>query len=401
MNIQENIIYVPFTGNLHKVQEYLTKNPREGKKIGLNLASYISAVKKNEDSTYEFRVVNFYCTRKTTQVTEAQFNEWLAAYEREKQGIKLPKQSIPERLQKNLQLAQKEQNEEKKKGFNLINTNVPDFIRLSPLEGGRKIIKSTSESIDGLEVGIASCEGRRYSMEDNDLSTTITFKTNGTECKAQLFGIFDGHGGNLASQYVKENLPKYLNQSLEKADSSPSQIWDALKECFAKLHEDYTGKDGTTATVALIVGDQIWVANVGDSRTVLCNHSEAIQLSDDAKPLKERFLNKIEDLGGFVFGNRVGGYLNVARAVGDKNISGISPKPKITVYPLSEVQNGYLVLACDGLYDVTSTNEVSEAINQMDQQGFSVQTMAKHLVYSAIMSGSGDNVSVMIIKLKS
>ena len=46
-------------------------------------------------------------------------------------------------------------------------------------------------------------------------------------------------------------------------------IWDALKACFLILDEDYEGDDGTTATVAMILEDKIWIANVGDSRIIL------------------------------------------------------------------------------------------------------------------------------------
>ena len=48
--------------------------------------------------------------------------------------------------------------------------------------------------------------------------------------------------------------------------------------------EDYAEMAGTTACVVLITKDQIYCANSGDSRAVLCKNKEAIALSEDHKP---------------------------------------------------------------------------------------------------------------------
>ena len=115
-------------------------------------------------------------------------------------------------------------------------------------------------------------------------------------------------------------------------------IFKALHECFRKLDENYTGPDGTTATVALLLDGKVWVANVGDSRTILVKDGKAIQASEDAKPTMARYKKKIEKLGGEVIFNRVNGYLAVARAIGDKSVIGttgqccVSPSPIITTY---------------------------------------------------------------------
>lgn len=315
---------------------------------------------------------------------------------------------IQNRLTKNIQLAKKQQQEENEKNFKLQTGILPTTLAFG------KPLKSESKLIKDFSVGIASCEGRRNGMEDADLATEISFTVNGETYQAQLFGIFDGHGGKSASQYVKENLPHYLSQALEKNNAiqlSDEGIWNALKECFVNLDQDYNrNNDGTTATVAMILENKIWVANVGDSRTILSNGEEAIQLSEDAKPGMERYKKTIEKLGGVVNSHfstpRVNGRLAVARAVGDKEIIGanggccVSPKPKITNYSLDQMQNGHLILACDGLYDVASTRQVAKAVEEMSNREETVEAMAQRLVEGAIQSGSGDNVSAMVIKLK-
>lgn len=71
--------------------------------------------------------------------------------------------------------------------------------------------------------------------------------------------------------FVKAQIKTYLINELESnnpATLNDEGIFIALKKCFKKLDADYHGEGGTTATVAFIIKDEIWVANVGDSRTI-------------------------------------------------------------------------------------------------------------------------------------
>ena len=161
-------------------------------------------------------------------------------------------------------------------------------------------------------------------MEDAELATEVTCIVNQQDHKMDVFGIFDGHAGAAASAYVKNNLAQYLKNSFEKNNQetlSDDGIWQALKECFINLDTDYTGIDGTTATVAIILNDKVWIANTGDSRTILIkNDGTTVQASEDAKPDIPRYKKTIEKLGGFVLFSRVNAHLGVARAIGDKGI---------------------------------------------------------------------------------
>ena len=61
------------------------------------------------------------------------------------------------------------------------------------------------------------------------------------------------------------------------------------------------GKGGSTAVTAIVAdGQKLVVANIGDSRAVLCRRGWAVQLSTDHEPSVEKEKNSIEDFGGFV-----------------------------------------------------------------------------------------------------
>lgn len=57
---------------------------------------------------------------------------------------------------------------------------------------------------------------------------------------------------------------------------------------------------GCTAVVAVVKGAELWVANAGDSRAVLCRGGHALALSEDHKPQSESERNRITAAGGFV-----------------------------------------------------------------------------------------------------
>lgn len=99
--------------------------------------------------------------------------------------------------------------------------------------------------------------------------------------------------------------------------------------------------------------------------------------------------------------DRVNGALAVARSIGDKHIGpAVSPRPKVTLLPLRHVPNGaHLVLACDGLFDVASSQQVAEAVVYVASKATQneVADIAEALVAASLVAGSTDNVSTVVV----
>ncbi len=75
---------------------------------------------------------------------------------------------------------------------------------------------------------------------------------------------------------------------------------------------------GCTAVVALVRGDQLFVANAGDSRCVVCRAGRAVDMSFDHKPEDAPEMERIKKAGGKVtLDGRVNGGLNLSRALGE------------------------------------------------------------------------------------
>ena len=142
----------------------------------------------------------------------------------------------------------------------------------------------------------------------------------------------------------------------------------------SNTEEQIADNVGCTACVALITKSEIFVANSGDSRCVLCKDGKPIPLSKDHKPTLDEERNRIEAAGGVVIYGRVNGILNLSRTIGDfefKNKKELGPEkqmvsviPDIKVEPIDK-DTKYLILACDGIWDCYTNEKAIEVLNQI------------------------------------
>jgi len=189
---------------------------------------------------------------------------------------------------------------------------------------------------------------------------------------------------------------------LEQLKIAPPE--EALKQAFIKtdkeIGEQKIESSGSTAVVALVRRGEkkLYVANCGDARAVLGVEGKASRLSKDHKASDEIEAKRITDLGGFVVLNRVNGVLAVSRALGDFNMKEfVTAEPFITTTPLPETENTFLILACDGLWDVISDQDAIDLL--MKEPTMSAQQMSEKLLKYALDNSSTDNISIMVIKL--
>lgn len=271
----------------------------------------------------------------------------------------------------------------------------------------------TTEKIG--RIGIVHMQGMRPKMEDRHIATHILLKIKGQEHQVPLYGIFDGHGGIACARYLSKHLASYLRSHLETALSSVNSeeeeeaaIFNVLKLAFVDLGADYRkfyrGEGGSTANIAIILKNQLWVANVGDTRAILATNGHVIALSEDAKPGLEKYRKGVETRHATVVEvdgiPRVKGNLATARAVGHNEMhSGVNPRAKVIKYPLDQLPKGknFLVIACDGLWDVASSLQVAKTIHKIAH--LPPDEIASFLARKAFEANSSDNLSVLVVAL--
>ncbi|GLI60105.1 hypothetical protein VaNZ11_002148 [Volvox africanus] len=233
-----------------------------------------------------------------------------------------------------------------------------------------------------------------------------------------------GHEHEHVLYPLPENDAMFDNDSSGSSGSDRSDgvsvtclVEEALKEAFVKTDAEFANDGcaamvGSTALVALVGTRKVWLANCGDSRAVLCRAGKAIQLTDDHKPEREDEAERVEKAGGQVLfwnGHRVMGVLAMSRAIGDHGLRPyIIPEPEVSVWCRTE-DDDFLLLASDGLWDVMANQEATNlcirCIKRAREKGASrnaaLRIAASVLTKAAIDRGSKDNVTVVIVDLRS
>ena len=250
-------------------------------------------------------------------------------------------------------------------------------------------IQNQVVNIDTVRSGHAEMMGRRNEMHD----VSLILKNMPVE-GANLFALFDGHGGREASDYVAENLPRVLKQNLTKGMATQ----EAYKEAFREVQDEMNARcvyAGTTAAEAAINGKRLCVAYLGDSRIVLNRGGQAMQLSEDHKPENPDEKAYIESHGGTIKDGRLGGMLAVSRALGDAFFGeAVRHVPDVKEIDLTP-EDTQLIIACDGVWDVMSNQD---AVNLIATEIDPLKA-AKMIRDRAFELESTDNISVVVVFL--
>jgi len=230
-----------------------------------------------------------------------------------------------------------------------------------------------------------------------------------------IFALFDGHCGPLASLFCKDNLGSFID-NVQNYDNLPD-ITEQIMRADARFLNESECEDGTTAIfsiVQIVENDnaleyKITVGNIGDSRVVLGNNSgEAIKLTEDHKPNTPTEQQRIESAGGHVSVNRVRGSLALSRAIGDRAykvpLDFPPDRQQVICIPDYEVITGksgdWLFLACDGIYegDFFTRETVIKWISDKLETTNDTALIMADLLDECLFRGSKDNMSAMLVQ---
>ncbi|KAF8397261.1 hypothetical protein HHK36_016171 [Tetracentron sinense] len=246
--------------------------------------------------------------------------------------------------------------------------------------------------------------GRREVMEDR-YSAVVDLHG---DPKQAFFGVFDGHGGTKAAEFASKNMGKNIIEEVSRRGEE--KIEDAVKHGYLTTDSEFLKEDcpgGTCCVTALIRKGDLVVSNAGDCRAVMSRRGIAEALTSDHRPSREDEKDRIEALGGCVvcfYGVwRLQGFLAVSRGIGDghyKNWVTADPETKIL---RNEPECEFLILASDGLWDKVSNQEAVDIARPLCAGINKPETLTacKKLADMSVMRGSCDDITVMIIQLRS
>lgn len=270
-----------------------------------------------------------------------------------------------------------------------------------------------------MDVHSVTLKGRRNVNEDKH---NIILNEEGEKypnfVNVNLFGVYDGHGGKYVSKFLSENIPTLFMNKNVKYPLTRNSIMEKYKELQDTLKTKYKSYALSCGSTCLVVihykspkdgYNYINLMNTGDSRCIICRDNLGIPLSKDHKPHWPEESYRIKQLGGRVYFDgedyRIKN-LSVSRAFGD-----IDAEPYVTYVPdiyryRLEKNDKFIVLACDGLWDVLSNQDVVNFILTECYDGTTTVrvnerkeiNIAKKLGEYAIQNkDSGDNITIIII----
>ncbi|EXB66891.1 putative protein phosphatase 2C 72 [Morus notabilis] len=258
--------------------------------------------------------------------------------------------------------------------------------------------QNDSTGIHGL-CSVYSKEGSKGLNQDSAILYQGYGMKDGAFC-----GVFDGHGknGHVVSEMVRNRLPLLLQSQKESVITKFNEDTDGKsvpevedcekwketvisafkvmdKEIKLQDHLDFSCS-GTTAVVAIRQGDDLIIANLGDSRAVLGTITEngikAVQLTTDLKPGLPSEAERIRTCKGRVIALKNEPHIQrvwlphedvpglaMSRAFGDFLLKdyGIIAIPDVSFHRLTS-NDQFLVLATDGVWDVMSNDQVAAVV---------------------------------------
>eukprot|EP00752_Nemacystus_decipiens_P008686 g7753.t1 len=257
----------------------------------------------------------------------------------------------------------------------------------------------TESGPDGIEFGVSAMQG----LEGHS-----------------FVAVYDGHGGALCAAYAGENMMRHIRETAEFAEYSEMAVKDtavlekALYAAFlscddsVKVSQDKNcdgDRSGSTAVASFVTPTHVVLAHAGDSRAVLASGQKVVA-TQDHKPYNDGERARIEKAGGVVSMKRVDGDLAVSRALGDFQYKDEDLKPeecKVSPAPetqsiLRSGQDEFLLLACDGIWDVLSNEDCAQAVREVFEDGESDLGLAcEELLDMCLFEGSRDNMSAVLV----
>lgn len=262
-------------------------------------------------------------------------------------------------------------------------------------------------------IGAGSMQGWRRSMEDA-FAITVTLPSDPT---TSFFGVFDGHGGHVIADFVSRNIFNYI---IADPIYQKGNVEAGIENAFVRL-DSYLMKDslfgkteaGSTAIVVVIRNDMLYCANIGDSRAIAFANNQVIPLSTDHKPMLPIERKRILDAGCFINLDRVNGDLALSRAFGDfsykrnrkKSVSeqAVISLPEVVKKKVTEEWE-FVVLACDGVWDVMTNEQVCRFIRVRIEKNVKPDLICAQLIDECLCKDDPnikfvgtDNMTVIIL----
>lgn len=255
--------------------------------------------------------------------------------------------------------------------------------------------------IKQLVAGVGQSVGKqRDHNEDSVLALTSTISGSAESVPFGLYIVADGMGGhqfgevasNAAIRIVGGNIVKKFHSYLYKipAQSLQESLQEVMESSILEAHQ-YIQREapgsGTTVTAALVLGQQVTIGHVGDSRAY------AIYPDGRMDPLTRdhSLVKRLEELG-HLSKDEVENFPHrnvLIRALGQGEVL------EADIFTVPFPVPGYLMICSDGLWGVVNEKDVVRILNEAPNLHRACQSM----VEAANAAGGPDNITVILAQI--
>ncbi|KAI3796145.1 hypothetical protein L1987_38810 [Smallanthus sonchifolius] len=287
----------------------------------------------------------------------------------------------------------------------------PDFVSLAALMS--RELRDEKMETPSVRYG---CSAQSRKGEDYFMMKTDCQRIHGNPSSSfSVFGIFDGHNGDAAAIYSRDNLLDHVLDAIPhglKRDEWLQALPRALVVGFVKTDKQFQSKgltSGTTATFVIVDKWTVTVASVGDSRCILDTPDGVVSVLTVDHRLEENIeeRERVTASGGevgrlsVVGGPEIGplrcwpGGLCLSRSIGDMDVGEfIVPIPYVKQVKLSN-GGGRLIIASDGIWDALSSEIAAESC-----RGLPSELAARQVVKEALRTrGLKDDTTCIVVDI--
>src|ERR687897_37346 len=243
----------------------------------------------------------------------------------------------------------------------------------------------------GHEPGTTFDVGEGATFGRSDVGRQRTANEDSLVVRPPLFAVADGMGGAKAGEVASAVAVEAVEDARDSSEPAEAQLAGIVRDANRRIYELAAGDEsrrgmGTTLTLAMLHGDEVSLAHVGDSRAYRLRGGELQQLTRDHSLVAE--LERSGQITAEAAEHHPQRSI-ITRALGPE------PDVEVDTYTLAGREGDLFLICSDGLTSMVSDEEMASILRSARSLG----EAADELVRAANQSGGKDNITVILFRL--
>lgn len=251
--------------------------------------------------------------------------------------------------------------------------------------------------VSPFSLAVAQCTdvGRTRQVNEDSVVSVVPEDPEVMAKKGALFVVADGLGGHEAGDVASQLAVNEVNESYYQSenDERAEALQHAIKQASTRIYQESLAKSpqasksgmmATTCVAAVLQGDTVYVANVGDSRAYIARDGQVMQVSQDHSVVEEQLR------AGLITKDQVRDhpqYNVITRCLGKAEV-------EVDIFSEHVEKGDFLILCTDGLSSMVSDEELGTIVQQ-----FEPEESVRRLIERANEQGGPDNITAVVVQV--